>query len=178
MRRRGRRASSLIIVALAVAILGVTTSDRSGGPNGGDRSPSDVDDTVVRVVDGDTVVLRSAGKSRLIGVDTPEVFGRPGCFGEEASQFAKRTLRPGMPVKVERDAEPRDRYGRSLIYLTLPDGRSFNEMLIDKGFAVPLTIAPNVRYASRFRALASRAGEQRTGLWSPRTCGGQIEGST
>lgn len=172
MRRRGRRASSLLIVALAVAILGVTTSDRSGDPNSGNGSAADVSDTMVRVVDGDTVVLRSAGKSRLIGVDTPEVFGRPGCFGEEASEFAKRTLRPGMPVKVERDAEPRDRYGRSLIYLALPDGRSFNEMLVDEGFAVPLTIAPNVRYAGRFRELASRARHQEVGLWSPATCDG------
>jgi len=172
MRRRGRRASSLIIVALAVAILGVTTSDRSSTPNGRDQSASDVSDTVVRVVDGDTVVLGSAGNSRLIGIDTPEVYGRPGCFGEEASEFAKRTLRPGMRVKVERDAEPRDRYGRSLIYLTLPDGRSFNELLIDEGFAVPLTIAPNVRYAGRFRKLASRARDEEVGLWSPATCDG------
>lgn len=174
MRRRGRRAGSLLIVAVAVAIFGVTTSDRAGGPSGGDESSSSVSDTVVRVVDGDTVVLRSAGKSRLIGVDTPEVFGRPGCFGEEASEFAKKTLRPGMPVKVERDAEPRDRYGRRLIYLTLPDGRSFNELLVDEGFAVPLTIRPNVRFAERFRELAGRAREDMAGLWSPSTCDGHV----
>jgi len=174
MKRRPRRARSLLIVTLAVAILGVTTSDRSGDPNGGAQSAPDVSDTVVRVVDGDTVVLRSAGRSRLIGVDTPEVFGRPGCYGEEASEFAKRTLRPGMTVKVERDAEPRDRYGRSLIYLTLSDGRSFNELLLDEGFAVPLAIAPNVRYAGRFRELADRARHEMTGLWSPATCDGRV----
>lgn len=178
MRRRGRQASWATIVALAVAALAVTTSDRSGDPNAGNQRGRDVSDTVVRVVDGDTVVLRSAGKSRLIGVDTPEVFGRPGCYGEEASEFAKRTLRRGMPVKVERDAEPRDRYGRSLIYLTLPDGRSFNELLVDEGFAVPLTIAPNVRYAGRFRQLASGARDKRAGLWSPQTCGGRVDGSS
>lgn len=176
MKRRGRRASSLLIVALGVAILGVTTSDRSRDRDGGDQSGATVSDIVVRVVDGDTVVLRSAGKSRLIGVDTPEVFGRPGCFGEEASAFAKQTLRPGIPVKVERDVESSDRYGRSLVYLTLPDGRSFNELLVDEGFAVPLPIAPNVRYAGRFRELASRAREQRTGLWSPTTCDGRVNG--
>ena len=177
MRRRGRRASRLVIVAVAVAVLGVTTSDRVRSPNGGDQSGADVSDTVVRVVDGDTVVLRSAGKSRLIGVDTPEVFGSPGCFGEEAAEFARRTLRPGMPVKVARDAEPRDRYGRSLIYLTLPDGRSFNELLVDEGFAVPLTITPNVRYAWRFRELATRAREDMAGLWSRATCDGRVDGS-
>ena len=35
--------------------------------------------------------------------------------------------------------------GRRLIYLALPDGRSFNELLVARGFAVPLTIAPNDR---------------------------------
>ncbi len=177
MSMRQRNATWLVIAALAVAMLGFATSGPGRVPTKSDSRVSDGRDTVVRVVDGDTVVLRSAGKSRLIGVDTREVFGRPGCFGEEASEFAKRTLRPGMPVKVERDAEPRDRFGRSLIYLTLPDGRSFNELLVDEGFAVPLTIRPNVRYAGRFRELASRARAEEAGLWSPTTCDGRVDGS-
>ncbi len=164
----------LVTVALAVAVFSVTMSDRFGGPSGSDQGGADARDAVVRVVDGDTVVLRSAGKSRLIGVDTPEVFGRPGCFGEQASAFAKRTLPPGTPVQVERDAEQRDRYGRSLIYLMLPDGQSFNELLVDEGFAVPLTIPPNVRYAQRFRELADRARDEQVGLWSPATCDGLV----
>ncbi|HVF78625.1 MAG TPA: thermonuclease family protein [Solirubrobacteraceae bacterium] len=166
-----------MILALTIVILGYTTADRPGRPNGSGQTASDASDTVVRVVDGDTVVLRSAGKSRLIGVDTPEVYGTPGCYGGAASAFAKRTLRPGMPVNVERDIEPRDRYRRSLVYLTLPDGRSFNEMLVEDGFAVPLTIAPNVRYAARFRELANRARREHAGLWSPETCDGQVNGS-
>ena len=129
-------------------------------------------DEVVRVVDGDTVVLRGAGKSRLIGVDTPEVFGGVECYGREASAFAKRLLRPGLRVGVERDVEPRDRYGRALIYLRLPEGRSFNELLVGEGIAVPLTVPPNVRHAQRFQALARGARERRAGLWSPRACGG------
>jgi endonuclease YncB( thermonuclease family) len=32
--------------------------------------------TVTRVVDGDTVVLSSIGKSRLIGIDTPVLWSR------------------------------------------------------------------------------------------------------
>jgi micrococcal nuclease len=129
-------------------------------------------DEVLRVVDGDTVVLSSTGKSRLIGVDTPEVFGGQECFGREASAFAERVLRPGLRVRVERDVEERDRYGRALVYLRLPDGRSFNELLVADGYAVPLTIPPNVRHAERFRALARRARERGAGLWSSRSCGG------
>lgn len=177
MRSRRPSAAWTTVALLAVALLGVLRSERCAGPTPSDRSASDATDTVVRVVDGDTVVLRSAGRSRLIGVDTPEVFGSRGCFGEEASDFAKRTLRAGLRVAVERDAQLRDRYGRSLIYVSLPDGRSFNELLVGEGFAVPLTIAPNTRHASRLRRLAAGARDRRLGLWSPSTCDGRVDGS-
>jgi micrococcal nuclease len=66
----------------------------------------------------------------------------------------------------------RDRYGRTLVYLQLPDRRSFNELLLARGFAVPLTVPPNVRYSERFRGLARRARQREAGLWSSRSCDG------
>jgi micrococcal nuclease len=160
------------IAVLVVAGLAILQQDlRSGSPSADRVAPAESDE-VVRVVDGDTVVLRSAGKSRLIGVDTPEVFGGQECFGREASAFAERLLPRGLRVRAERDVEERDRYGRALIYLRLPDGRSFNELLVSEGFAVPLTIPPNVRHAERFRGLARQARARAAGLWSSRSCGG------
>jgi micrococcal nuclease len=159
-------------VALVAGICGLVAAGCAGDPTAGDHPAARENDQVVRVVDGDTVVLRSAGKSRLIGVDTPEVFGGRECFGREASAFAKRLLRVGLRVGVERDVEERDRFGRTLVYLRLPDGRSFNELLVAEGYAVPLTIPPNVRHAERFRELARRARERAAGLWSSRSCGG------
>lgn len=144
---------------------------RSGWSNR-DRETAAEQDQVERVVDGDTVVLGSAGKSRLVGVDTPEVFGSRECFAREASAFAKRLMPPGQRVVVERDVEERDRYGRPLVYVRLPDGRSFNELLVAEGFAVPLTIPPNVRHAERLHELAREARERGAGLWSSRTCDG------
>jgi len=157
---------------LLVAGLVTLQHELGSGSSSGDRVAPAGSDEVMRVVDGDTLVLRSAGKSRLIGVDTPEVFGGQECFGREASAFARRLLRPGLRVRVERDVEERDRYGRTLLYLRLPDGRSFNELLVAEGFAVPLTIPPNVRHAERFRDLARRARERAAGLWSSRCRGG------
>jgi micrococcal nuclease len=173
VRTPGVRLLWVFLGVLVLLAVGVSVQDllRSGS-SGGDRVAPAASDEVVRVVDGDTVVLRAAGKSRLVGVDTPEVFGERECFGRDASAFAKRLLRAGLRVEVERDVEERDRYGRRLIYLRLPDGRSFNELLVAEGFAVPLTIPPNVRHAERFRELASRARKREAGLWSPRTCGG------
>jgi micrococcal nuclease len=166
-----KRLPMTIGVLVVAALVTVQQECGSGSPSGGPVAPTGSDE-VVRVIDGDTVVLRSAGNSRLIGVDTPEVFGGHECFGLEASAFAKRLLRPGLRVEVERDVEQRDRYGRTLIYLRLPDGRSLNELLVAEGFAVPLTIAPNVRHAERLHELARRARKRAAGLWSSRACDG------
>jgi micrococcal nuclease len=125
--------------------------------------------TVARVVDGDTVVLRGLGRSRLIGIDTPEVHGRRECFGAEASAFAERMLH-GRRVRYEIGAEARDRYGRLLVYVWLADGRFFNDMLVDRGYARTLAIAPNVRFAARFRRRADEARAARRGLWSRAAC--------
>jgi micrococcal nuclease len=125
--------------------------------------------TVTRVVDGDTVVLSGVGKSRLIGVDTPEVYGRVECYGPEASAYAKRLL-TGRRVRVRAGAEQRDRYGRALVYLWLRDGRFVNELLVAGGWARTLEIAPNVRYAALLRRRAGDARAARRGLWSPAAC--------
>ena len=120
----------------------------------------------MRVVDGDTVVLSGHGKTRLIGVDTPEVHGREECFGPEASSFVKRELPPGRRVGVTEGLERRDRYGRSLAYLFTGDGKSFNEMLVERGLARPLTIRPNDDLAPQIEAAARRARVARRGLWA------------
>jgi micrococcal nuclease len=125
---------------------------------------------VVRVVDGDTVVLARVGASRLIGADAPEVRGRPECYAAEASAFARRVLARGTPVRYVAGVERRDRYGRRLVYVWLEDGRSVNAMLLEGGYARPLTIAPNDRYAERFEALAREARRRGWGRWA--TCAG------
>ena len=102
---------------------------------------------------------------RLIGVDTPEVYGQQECYGRESSAFVKRLLPPGRRVRYRVGVEPRDRYGRLLAYVWLEDGRFLNLLLADEGYALPLTIPPNVDYADRFVAAARRARERKRGLW-------------
>jgi len=119
---------------------------------------------VLRVTDGDTVVLRGIGAARLIGVDTPEVHGDVECFGPAASSFTKRRLL-GRAVDVRRGAEPRDRYGRALVYLRRPGDQLFNGELVRRGYARPLVIPPNDAFAQRFAVLARGARERADGLW-------------
>jgi micrococcal nuclease len=140
---------------------------------GGFPAPTHAHPAVVtHVTDGDTITLNAIGKTRLIGIDTPEVFGHTECFGRAASAFTKTVLRIGTHVEYRVGVETHDVYGRSLAYVWLPDGLMFNGMLADEGYATTLTIPPNDEYARFFLAAARRAREHNRGLWSPKTCNG------
>ncbi|MGK2936458.1 MAG: thermonuclease family protein [Solirubrobacteraceae bacterium] len=159
----------VLIGCLMAAILAGCTADFLQSESDGVERPGRTTALVERVVDGDTVVLSGLGKSRLIGVDTPEVYGGVECFGREASAYAKRLL-TGRTVRYRLGVDPRDRYQRALIYLWLDDGRFFNAMLVQDGYAQPLTIPPNVDHAEQFVALARHARTAGRGLWHSRGC--------
>ena len=129
--------------------------------------------TVVSVVDGDTVTLRvgeAEETARLLGIDTPESVKPDSpveCFGPEAAASLKRLLPAGSRVRLERDVEPRDRYGRLLVHLYRgSDGRHVNLAQVELGFAEPLTIEPNRAHAAELAAAAERARTTGKGLWS------------
>ncbi len=99
---------------------------------------------VVKIVDGDTIKVKIGGSTetvRLIGVDTPETVhpNRPvEYFGKEASAFTKR-MANGKSVRLEDDPEctNRDKYGRLLRYVYLPDGTMLNGLIIRRVTASP-----------------------------------------
>ncbi len=132
--------------------------------------PSDVA-TVIKAIDGDTVVLRLQGAIetvRLIGVDTPETVHptKPvECFGPEASAFTHSVLKPKSRVRVQRDLEARDRYQRLLVYLYLTDGTFVNQELLRLGFARAMSIAPNTAFTNQFASIETAARENQIGLW-------------
>jgi micrococcal nuclease len=155
----------LAAAAIAVALLAL---------GGGKLAGALRDDAarVVRVVDGDTVVVRIGGheqRVRYIGVDTPESV-KPGtpvqCFAKAAAA-ANRRLVQGREVRVVADVEGRDRYGRTLAYVyRASDGLFVNAELVRRGYAKPLTIPPNVAHAAELRRLAASARRAGRGLWS------------
>lgn len=122
------------------------------------------------VSDGDTIELSGIGKVRLIGVDTPEVYGGTECYGARASAFTKSVLTAGRPVRYRLGTGQRDRYGRALAYVWLRDGSFFNGLLVERGFAAPLTLPPNDDYAPEFVRAARRARAAERGLWSNDAC--------
>ncbi len=87
---------------------------------------------VVGVADGDTITVLYNGKAeriRLHGIDCPE---KRQAFGNRAKQFTS-TLVFGNTVTVQ--VVDRDRYGRTVGVVLLPDGRSLNRELVRAGFA-------------------------------------------
>ena len=129
---------------------------------------------MVRHTDGDTFWLLGVGvgpvpgvrtKVRLLEVDTPEVFGTPGCYGDQASRRTAELLALGAHVRVEADRDLRDRYGRLLLYVWTPGGVSLEEELLQGGYARTLLVRPNGRHIARFRAVEDQARRARRGLW-------------
>ncbi|MDI9461981.1 MAG: thermonuclease family protein [Clostridiales bacterium] len=126
---------------------------------------------VVKVVDGDTVIVKISGqrrKLRLIGIDAPEsVHNDPQqntAEGAAASDFL-RALLADREVRLEYDVGYLDQYGRDLCYLYLPDGTFVNEAIVRAGQAKLLTIPPNIKYADVLRQAQSSAQEDRLGIW-------------
>jgi endonuclease YncB( thermonuclease family) len=115
----GRRACGAAVVGL---VLGACASGAAPGSapdealRGSLPMPQGAREArVVRVVDGDTLVLTRLGSSRLIGVDAPEVRGRTECFAAEATAFVRRLVRPGSRIRFSLGEDPHDRYGRALV---------------------------------------------------------------
>ncbi|WP_433180173.1 thermonuclease family protein [Actinoallomurus sp. CA-150999] len=123
---------------------------------------------VVRVVDGDTVLLRIGGRGlrvRLIGVDAPETWARRDCYGAEAARALRRLVPVGSAVRVIGDREPYDRFGRRLLHLWTSRGRLVSAALVRAGFARALAIPPDTRYAPLLDAAETAARRSGAGLW-------------
>ena len=140
------------------------------------------DIAVAYVYDGDTIKLADGEKVRLIGIDTPESSQNKKLFrdaersGEDVNRILAmgrkaavhtRGLLDGRRVRLEFDIERRDKYGRLLAYVyRLDDGLFINQEIISSGYAYPMTIPPNIRYADEFRKLFREAQEAGRGLWA------------
>ena len=75
-----------------------------------------------------------------MGIDTPEKGGRAQCeseaaLGEQATEFAKQTIKPGDVVQVE--IVGWDKYGGRIDAYIYINGMSFGDMQIAAGLAKP-----------------------------------------
>ena len=140
--------------------------------------------TVTRIVDGDTLKVFYLGREesiRLIGIDTPESrvnkktkkdAKRSGqdvetiiAMGKRATEYVESLVKPGDLITIEFDVQERDRYERLLGYVYLSDGKMLNEEIIKAGYAVIMTIPPNVKYKHRLLIAYQEARESKRELW-------------
>jgi micrococcal nuclease len=147
-----------------------------GAPRAAISPSHDGQAVVSKEVDGDTVRVNINGTDesvRFIGIDTPETHGRNGlveCFGQKAADHTASLIPVGTAVRLVRDAEPRDRYGRLLAYVyRAKDDLFVNLALARDGYADVLTYPPNVAHTDEFVAAVADARDHNRGLWS--ACG-------
>jgi micrococcal nuclease len=183
-----RRSRNLIIAACVFLFAVVVAIDRTrvnrlfSPPAGTQNIPtvSDVDKyhsrsfAVLKVVDGDTLDINvpdinfSYTRIRLWGVDTPETRNPrtgPMYFGAEASEFARGlTLGKTVTIYLETDKNTRDRYGRLLAYVQLPDKTFLNERLLSEGYGYADLRFRHGLY-NKYQQLESAARSQKRGLW-------------
>ncbi len=113
---------------------------------------------VTRVVDGDTIELTGVGRVRLHGIDAPEL-AQP--YGTEAKQYLQERIEGRRVELVPTD---RDRYGRLVAWVYLPEGGSTQVALLEAGLAWWYEeYAPE---AARLAAAETRAREAGRGLWA------------
>jgi micrococcal nuclease len=161
-----RLAPILLVAGLTLVVLYWQHANDSALP---------INTKVVRVIDGDTIVVEGGEHVRLIGIDTPEtVHPRKPVerFGREASKYTHDHLQGERVVlgydQANAHRKHRDRYGRLLAYVKRRrDGLDFNAQIVRDGYAYAETHYPFARM-EEFRQYQREAREGSRGLWDLR----------
>ena len=168
-----------------------SSSSNTSSVNGSDGNLSKYQ-SLVRVVDGDTVEIKyegAEGTVRLLGVDTPEVHkeveptdweGIPAnadgrqClsrYGEKASQYTEDNINNKISFYFDSEADKTGYYGRMLGYIyDIEDGKevntSINAQLLENGLAT--VYESEFSYLEEYRSLENQAQEENVGAWKCR----------
>ena len=125
------------------------------------------DVTVVRVTDGDTVVLDDERRVRLIGFNTLEL-NTPDPQGKVMALRAKAALEDFLQntqAQIIIGKEEHDRHGRLLAHLTRKDGQSAAQTLVASGLGIAVAVGSNTRCADTLHTVEVQAREAGLGLW-------------
>lgn len=169
-----RRRKVWSILAGAAAVI-VVVATQSGWLNRAAKTAANAQPGLYAVdhyVDGDTIAVNMNGSVetiRFIGVDTPETH-KPNtpvqCYGPEAAAYTQTRISQFGRVRLQADPldTNRDRYGRLLRYVYLPDGTLLDDELIKTGHGFAYLGFPFEKSAE-FGADEQSAMRARAGLW-------------
>lgn len=126
---------------------------------------------VIRVIDGDTIILDSGETVRYIGIDAPEIKNNE-CFAKEAREINQKLLL-NKYVQLEQDISQEDAYHRILRYVYLlgedqnDEEKIFvNKYLVENGYARPFVYPPDIKYKKIFQKAEESARDKKLGLWN------------
>lgn len=119
---------------------------------------------VVRIVDGDTLVLSDKKTVRLIGINTPEK-DQP-YYAEAKNRLGDLVM--GKPVRLEKDISDTDKYGRLLRYVYIDD-LFINLEMIRSGYANAYAYPPDTAHKEEFLSAEKIARTEGVGLWKKST---------
>ncbi|ACY24040.1 nuclease (SNase domain protein) (plasmid) [Gordonia bronchialis DSM 43247] len=164
-----------VVVAFGVGLWMMRNDPAVTTASSAPRPPTAAADArVVRVVDGDTIVVTDGATRatvRLLGIDTPEVKDRRTAVqlcGPQASARTAALLPSGTRVLIESDAtqDQSDRYGRALAYVWRGE-ILVNHTLLAEGLARSYVFDPARpgRYTDQFIAAEADARNHQRGIW-------------
>jgi micrococcal nuclease len=117
---------------------------------------------VTEVTDGDTVVLESGDKVRLLGINSPEK-GQP-CSAEATAKLTELVL--DKEVTLIAGSEDVDIYGRLLRYIVVDEDVFVNAEMVKFGFAHVYAYGEVGKYISVLDAAQADAMEEYSCMWS------------
>jgi micrococcal nuclease len=145
---------------------------------------ADAEVELVKVEDGDTLVVNLSGKEeriQLLGMDAPEDTMNPKLkvdmarsglsaekllsLGREATDYLRALIKPGDKLLLSGDLNQRDRYGRIAARVAMTNGLSVNITMVAAGYARPLkpeTLPIDLR--QQLEQAWQQASEQQRGL--------------
>ena len=170
-----RRRTKLTWLTFLIAVIAVVIS-QSGWLKDTARTVQQSDPglyTINHYIDGDTIAVNMNGTVetvRFIGVDTPETH-KPNtpvqCFGPQAAAHTQDVISKFGKVRLQADPldTNRDRYGRLLRYIYLPDGTLLDEQIIQQGYGFAYLSFPFSK-KDQFAADQQAAQAAKLGLWA------------
>ena len=127
---------------------------------------------VVRVIDGDALVLDTGQSVRLVSIEAPTLYRQDAAPDPYAAQSARllEDLALGRRVRLYYPGITRDRYDRALAHVVTVDGAGeevwLNQAMIEHGGAWVRLYPDTAARGQDLLALEHLAREARRGLWA------------
>jgi len=124
---------------------------------------------VVKVIDGDTLVLEDGRSVRLVGIQAPKLpLGRAHVKEQPFAAEAKTALEKltlGKTLRLSYGGREQDRYRRALAHFHTPDGVWVQGRLLELGLARVYSFRDNRARVPEMLALEAEARRGKRGLW-------------